>query len=180
MLSVRPKITEPVFQVYGRTLHPELFEVHREKRVERNNYAATVQITSAGHVVTWEHQGLILTEVATSGHHPLPQKRRLLSHQLRGSRSDKVECRAGITYNVEFSLETVGEEAFFTYQKEFAFAGAKTGLMHTFDSSGRFGLGGLSYIHVESRQKSLKLLALHTFPDDCAIVKTQSVFKLPG
>lgn len=179
MLSVRPKITELVFQLYGRALHPELFEVHRSKRVDRNDYKATVQITSAGHVVCWERDGLILTEVATSGHHPLPQKRRLMSHQLRGARSDKVECRAGITYDVEFALETVDEEAFFTYQKEFTLAGAKSGLLHTFDSSGRFGLGALSYIHLESRQKSLKVLALHTFPDDCAIVKTQSVFKLP-
>ena len=180
VLSVRPKIAELVFQVYGRRLHPELFQVHREKRVERTGYNAVVQITSAGHVVTWEHEGLVLTEVATSGHHPLPQKRRLMSHQLRGARSDRVECRAGITYDIEFSLETVEDKAFFTYQKEFALAGAKSGLMHTFDSSGRFGLGALSYMHVESRERSLKVLALHTFPDDLAIVKTQSIFKLPG
>ncbi len=180
MLSVRPKIAELVFQLYGRPLHPELFETHRHKRIERSGYQATVQITSAGHVVTWEHAGLILTEVATSSHHPLPQKRRLMSHQLRGSRSDRVECRAGITYDVEFSLETVENDAFFTYQKEFALAGAKSGLMHNFDASGRFGLGALSYVHVESRERQLKVLALHTFPDDCAIVKTQSVFQLPG
>lgn len=180
MLSVRPKIAELVLQLYGRALHPELFEVHRTKVIERDNYAATIKITSAGHVITWEHEGLLLTEVATSGHHPLPQKRRLMSHQLRGTRSDKVECRAGISYDVQFALETVDEKAFYTYQKEFAFAGAKTGLMHTFDSSGRFGLGALSYIHAESRQNSLKVLALHTFPDDFAIVKTQSIFKLPG
>lgn len=180
VLSVRPKIAELVFQVYGRSLHPELFEVHREKKIERPGYKAVVQITSAGHVVKWEHEGLILTEVATSRHHPLPQKRRLMSHGLSGTRHDRVECRAGITYDMDFSLETVESEAFFTYQKEFALAGAKTGLMHSFDSSGRFGLGAISYMHVESRQRSLKVLALHTFPDDCAIVKTQSIFKLPG
>ncbi len=78
MLSVRPKIAELVFQVYGRSLHPELFQVHSTRLVERNLYTATVQITSAGHVVTWRYGGLILTEVAASAQHPLPQKRRLM------------------------------------------------------------------------------------------------------
>ena len=170
MLSVRPRITELVFQVYGRVLHPELFQVHREKRIERDGYEATLQITSAGHVVTWRRDGLILTEVATSAHHPLPQKRRLMSHPLTGARSDALECRGGATYSVDFALESVDSAAFFTYQKEFALAGARegqsdSGLMHKFDSSGRFDLGALSYVHFESRQRSLKVQALHTFPD---------------
>ncbi|MEN1681992.1 MAG: DUF2617 family protein [Planctomycetota bacterium] len=180
VLSVRPKIAELVFQFYGRALHPELFEVHKAKRIERNAYTADIKITSAGHVICWRRDDLILTEVATSGHHPLPQKRRLMSHTLRGVQSDKVECRGGVTYDVDFALETVDEEAFFTYQKEFTLAGAKSGLLHVFDSSGRFGLGALSYVHLESREKSLKVLALHTFPDDYAVVKTKSVFRLPG
>lgn len=185
MLSVRPRITELVFQLYGRPLHPELFEVHREKRIERDGYTAAVQITSAGHVVCWQRDGLILTEVATSAQSPLPNKRRLMSHPLTGSRTDGLECRGGAKYHVEFALERVDSEAFFTYQKEFALAGAREGqsddaLLHNFDPSGRFDLGALSYVHFESRERSLKIQALHTFPDDYAILKTQSVFKLPG
>lgn len=180
MISVRPKIAELVVQVYGRSLHPELFEVHRKRRVERRSYRVDLSITSAGHVICWQADGLTLTEVATSAHHPLPQKRRLMSHQLRGVRSDGLKCRGGVSYGVDFALESVDEEAFFTYQKEFSLAGAKSGLLHVFDSSGRFGLGALSYIHVESRARAVKVLALHTFPDDCAVVKTKSLFKLPG
>lgn len=185
MLSVRPRITELVFQLYGRPLHPELFEVCSEKKIERENYQATLQITTAGHVVCWQRDGLILTEVATSAQAPLPQKRRLMSHPLTGQRRDGLECRGGAKYSVEFQLESVDSAAFFTYQKEFALAGAREGqtndgLLHNFDSSGRFDLGALSYVHFESRQRSLKIQALHTFPDDYAILKTQSVFKLPG
>jgi hypothetical protein len=40
-------------------------------------------------------------------------------------------------------------------------------------------IGALSYISVETRQRSLLIQAFHTFPDDYAIVKTQSVFELP-
>jgi hypothetical protein len=38
----------------------------------------------------------------------------------------------------------------------------------------------LSFINLESRDRSLKVQAFHTFPDDYAIVKSQSVFSLPG
>jgi hypothetical protein len=38
----------------------------------------------------------------------------------------------------------------------------------------------MSYVHLESRDRSLKVQAFHTFPDDYAIVKSQSVFMLPG
>ena len=48
-----------------------------------------------------------------------------------------------------------------------------------FDSSGRMALGALSYIHVESRARQLLIQAFHTFPDDYAIVKSQSMFQVP-
>ncbi|HVT27641.1 MAG TPA: DUF2617 family protein [Lacipirellulaceae bacterium] len=179
MLSVRPRIAELVFQLYGRSLHPELFEVHRSRQIERGGYTAKVQITNAGHVVTWQYGGATLSEVAASAQHPLPQRRRLISHRLRGSCTDELECRGGVTYHVEFSLEPVEKEDFWTYQKELTEAGTRDGLLHCFEPSGRFGLGALSYINLECRDRSLKVQAFHTFPDDYAIVKSQSVFTLP-
>lgn len=186
MLSARPKIAELVFQLYGRTLHPELFEVFGEKRIERAGvggrpgYQATLQITNAGHVVTWEHDRLFLTEVASSLHQPLPKRRRLMSHRLSGEQTDRVECRGGASYEVRFSLESVGPEAFASYQKEIEMAGLQEGLLHRFESSGRVGLGAMSYLHAHSRDRSLVVQALHTFPDDCAIVKAQSIFRAPS
>ncbi len=180
VLSVRPRIAELVFQLYGRSLHPELFEVHRTRQVERNGYKATVQITNAGHIVTWQYGGITLTEVAASAHHPLPQRRRLMSHRIKGTCSDQLECRGGVTYRVEFSLEPVEKETFWTYQQELSQAGTREGLLHCFEPSGRFGLGAMSYVNLESRDHSLKVQAFHTFPDDYALLKSQSVFALPG
>jgi hypothetical protein len=179
VLSVRPKVAELVFQLYGRALHPELFEVYSTRTVERGDYQATIDITSAGHVITWRHQGLILTEVAASAQHPLPQKRRLLSYRLRGERQDRVECRGGCRYQFNFQLEPVEPEVFWTYQQELSLEGVRQGMLHTFDSSGRMALGALSYIHVETRNRSLLVQAFHTFPDDYAIVKSQSLFEIP-
>ena len=179
MLSVRPKVAELVFQLYGRALHPELFQVHSTRTVQRGEYEATVNITSAGHVVTWRYHGQTLTEVATSAHHPLPQKRRLISYRLKGQGNDEVECRGGARYRVNFQLEPVEPEVFWTFQRELAGDGEHQGMLHRFDSSGRMALGALSYINLEVRNRSLLVQAFHTFPDDYAIVKSQSLFEIP-
>src|SRR5882724_7854532 len=110
VLSVRPKVAELVFQLYGRALHPELFVIHSSRTIKRGGYEATVNITSAGHTVAWRYQGQTLTEVATSAHHPLPQKRRLISYRLKGEGTDRVECRGGARYQVSFQLEPVEPE----------------------------------------------------------------------
>jgi len=179
VLTTRPRVAEMAFQLYGRSLHPELFEVHQSRVMERGGYSVKVDITSAGHVVTWRYDGLTLTEVACSAQHPLPQRRRLMSYKLRGQRSDHVECRGGVAYHVSFQLEPVDPEIFWTFQQELVQDSERQGLLHTFDSSGRMALGALSYINLETRNRSVLVQAFHTFPDDCAIVKSQSLIQLP-
>jgi hypothetical protein len=178
VLTVRPKIAELVFQLYGRPLHPELFEVCSSTAVERENYSAKIDITSTGHVVTWRRAGITLTEVATSAHHPLPERRRLMNYRLKGQRSDRVECRGGVCYSVDFQLEPVEPELFWTLQEELLHNDQPQGLLQRFDSSGRIAMGAVSYISTEARSRSLVVRAFHTFPDDHAIVKSRSVFQI--
>lgn len=179
VLSVRPKVAELTFQLYGRVLHPELFEVYQTRRVKRGRYEAKIDITSAGHVMAWRYDGIILTEVAAAANHPLPRKRRLMSYRLEGDRSDRLKCRGGVVYRTDFQMESFDQELFLSFQQELATDRHRRGMMHTFDASGRVALGAVSYINVETRDRSMFVQAFHTFPDDCAIVKTQSHFELP-
>jgi hypothetical protein len=68
---------------------------------------------------------------------------------------------------------------FWTFQQELAGEGEHQGMLHRFDSSGRMALGALSYINLQARNRSLVVQAFHTFPDDYAIVKSQSKFEIP-
>ncbi|MBX7074111.1 MAG: DUF2617 family protein [Pirellulales bacterium] len=179
MLSVRPKVAELVFQLYGRALHPELFQIHETRTVSRGNYEAKIDITSAGHVVTWRYHGLTLTEVAASAQHPLPQRRRLLSARPKGTHNDRIDCRSGAVYQVSFQLEQVDPEVFWAFQQELSFDGERKGMLHHFSSSGRIALGAVSYVNIETRARCMLVQAFHTFPDDYAIVKSQSLFEVP-
>ena len=179
VLTVRPKVAELTFQLYGRPLHPELFQVVESCTIERGGYTAKIDITNAGHVVTWRYAGLTLTEVAASAQQPLPKMRRLMAYGLKGQRTDRVECRGGVSYQMSFQLEPTDPEVFWTFQQELAGQGQRQGMLHQFNSSGRIAMGALSYINLEARNRSLLIQAFHTFPDDYALVKSQSLFQLP-
>ena len=178
MLSVRPKVAELVFQLFERPLHPELFEVYRTQTVSRGKYEAKIDITSCGHLVSLQYGKTTLTEVMTSALHSLPQQRRLLSKPLGGIYRKKIDCQSGIHYEADFQIEQVEPELIWTFQQELAMDGARQGLLHQFDSSGRMALGAVSFIHIENRDNSLFIQAFHTFPDDYAIVKSQSRFTI--
>ncbi|TWU47416.1 hypothetical protein Poly51_52160 [Rubripirellula tenax] len=177
MLSVRPKVAELAFHVFSRSLHPELYTIHKSRRVERDNYSAQIEITNCGHVVTWNAGGLTLCEVATSAHQPLPRRRLLLSKPLKGSRTERADCRQGIDYRTHFQLEPVDPDMFWMVQQQLG-SGPTEGLLHNFDASGRMALGALSYVSVEMRRHSMLVQAIHTFPDDFAIVKVESLFSI--
>jgi hypothetical protein len=90
-----------------------------------------------------------------------------------------MECRGGVRYQTRFQLEPVAPEVFWTFQQELSNEGVRHGMLHRFDASGRMALGALSYLNVETRNRSLRVQAFHTFPDDYAIVKSQSLFEVP-
>lgn len=179
MLTTRPKVAELQFHLYGRSLHPELFDIHCSKHLERGEYQAQIDITSAGHMVTWTYRNQTLTEVAAAANHPLPEKRRLLSRRLRAKQQDKMKCRGGVIYEVTFELETVNPEIFWSFQQELAKSGKQRGMVHQFDSNGRIEMGALSYISATTLDQSLTVQSFHTFPEDHALVKVESVFRLP-
>lgn len=175
--TVRPKVAHLTFQLLGRSVHPELFQIYKTKYIEREEYTARIHITTDGHCVSWTAGKSTLTEVASSSHQLVPQGRHVFSVPLRNSGTDSVSIREGISYKYEYELERVPAEMFWMIQQQLG-ESKNHELIQVFDSSGRIAIGGMSFIHVESRMRSLRIQAIHTFPDDLALVKTESTFLL--
>ena len=112
MLSVRPKLSQLDFHVFSRSIHPELYNVHAARNVDRKHYSARIEITSFGHVITWNTlppsvqsddaenrpiddgvQYATVCEVVSAPSQPLPGKRLLLTQPLKGSRTERVDHR---------------------------------------------------------------------------------------
>lgn len=178
MISVRPKVAELAFHLFSRPIHPELIVVHQSRMIQRGRYHAKIDITNCGHVITFNGGKSTLCEVATSAQQPLPTRRCLIHQTLKGSRTEEATCQSGLEYRTHFQLETVGAEMFWMVGQQLG-KGQPEGLIHRFGSSGRMALGAISYVNIETRLNSMLVQAIHTFPDDYAIVKVESLFTLP-
>lgn len=176
---VRPPVSELVFQVYGRPLHPELFDILAVRKVRREDYEVTVRITRTGHVISWENRDVHITELAAAEDSdlPLPEKRRLLAYRLRGEHNGRLACANGIQYQTSFQVETLPPEIFLHIHDEILADGGKRGLLHNFQPHHRLALAPLGFVAVEARAKCLFLSSFHTFPDEHTVVKTQSLIE---
>lgn len=178
MLTVRPKIAELSLSVFGRTIHPELYRTQKVYEVVRSNYCAKLEITGSGHVFHFRSELVNLTEVTASSHQPLPSNRLLTTSPFTVGYQELSEVRGKIGYHSEFQIEKITPEMFWTFQQELSRTTPQNGVIHEFDSSGRMPIGGISYVHTVARDKTLLVQAFHTFPDDQAIVKTRTEFRI--
>lgn len=174
---VRPRVSDLIFQLYARPLHPELFEIVDVRRIKRPDYSLTLQITRTGHVITWDSADVCLTEVATAYGQDLPEKRRLLHCRMRGEHSRRIDCAHGICYQMSFQVENMLPEIFLHTHDEILADGQKRGLLHNFQPNHRLTVAPLSLVNVETRPDYLVLSCFHTFPAENTVVKSQTLIE---
>ncbi len=184
MLSARPKITDLSFHLFGRSLHPELFKSGNGREYQRANYLLNVNITTDGHWLSFQHKDAIFSEVSAGAHHPLPATQVLVSHPIEGVCQNDLQLLDGqVQYQSKVQFETVDPKTFVTIQQHL---GSQTdhsqpsGLVYRFESNGRLDFGAVSYVDVQSFINHVKIRAFHTFPDSCAVLKSETLFKILG
>lgn len=174
---VRPRVCDLVFQLYGKPLHPELFDILAHRQIQRENYELTVRITRTGHVITWENPDVLLTEVTAASDQLLLPRRRLLHYRMRQEKSGRLLCAHGIHYQMSFQVETLPPEIFVQVHDEILEDGQKRGLLHNFSTHNRLSLAPLGFVSAEARPGCLILTTFHTFPSEHTVVKTQSLIE---
>jgi hypothetical protein len=175
-LLVRPRVADLVFQLYGRPLHPELFDILSARKVQRADFELRIWITRTGHVITWENEDVLLTEVADADQ-AFSDQRRFLSYRLRGEHSGRFAACNNIVYQTNFVVETLPEEIFLRLHDEILADGDKRGFLHNFQPNHRLGIAPLGYVVVESRPRCLFLSTFHTFPEENTIIKSQTLIE---
>jgi hypothetical protein len=174
---VRPRVSELVFQLYSRPLHPELFDILAVRKVHHDGADLIVRITRTGHVISWENRSVHLTEVAAAADQLLPENRRLINRRMRGEQSDKISILPGVSYQTSFQVEALAPEIYLHVHDEILADGMKRGLLHNFRPNHRLTLAPLGFVNVEARSGCLFLSSFHTFPEEHTIVKTQSLIE---
>jgi len=174
---VRPPVRDLIFQLYGRPLHPELFDILAQRRVRHEDYEVWVRITRTGHVLSFEDADVHLTEVTAAADQPLPAGRRLLSYRLRQEQCASLACAHGVHYQTSFQVEVLQPDLFLSVHDEILSDGSKRGLLSSFPSRHRLTVAPLGFVTVEARPGCLFVTSFHTFPGEHTVVKTQSLIE---
>ena len=173
----RPDVAELVFEVFERSIHPELLTIHTQSEWQHAACGIKIQICDAGHVLTVQHQDSVISEVATTRGTLLPKNYRIFSHKLRGHRQDTLQCRKGVTYHLSVELEVLEPEVFTNYHQELMSDSLQSPVSYHFSSQSRLNPTPLSFLQLEATADSLQVHTFHTFPDNYAVVKVQSRFE---
>lgn len=173
----RPDVSTLMLRLFPRPLHPELFDTSAATIVHAGETRLHVQICASGHTWMWQQQGKCISETITEKDHLLPQQSCILDQKVRGCRTRTIRLSPAIRYDVGVQLETLEPDLFLRMHDELRDDCERADLAHEFPSSTRFSPGALSLIRLELSQSAAIIHAYHTFPDHCAIVKTQSLIE---
>jgi hypothetical protein len=173
----RPPMEGVSLHLFRRPLHPELFETLATRVVRKDDYTLTVRITPAGHVLTWHTPDVTLTEMTASRSQELPERGHVWRHRLRGEHSDAFRASAVVSYQMNTHTEVLPEELFLRLHEELLSDGKKRGFLHLFHPAHRFALTPLGYVTADARAGCLVVNTFHTFPEESAIIRTQTLIE---
>ncbi len=167
---VRPRVAEVLVRLYDQPLHPELFDAVAARTVAHVGTRLTVQLTRAGHALAWTDGRVHLVEVTATADQELP------AAGVRLARNGRCEL-PGVRYQLAHQVEVLEPEQFVHLHAELAADGAKKGLVYHCKTNNRVGLSPLGVVIVEALPRCLSVTAFHTFPDEFAVLKTQSLIE---
>ncbi|MCX7700658.1 MAG: DUF2617 family protein [Gemmataceae bacterium] len=173
---LRPPIQDMSLHLFRRPLHPELFQRLAVRRICRADWRLELWLTVSGHVISWMGPGGHLTEVAAATEE-LPECGRLLRHRLEGNRSAWVGGPKGVQYQVSFQVERLTREPFFRFHDELRSGTGHDALVFIEETNHRLSFSPLRAVQWETRPRWISVFTFHTFPDELAVVKIQSLIE---
>ncbi len=176
--SGRARVADLAFQVFDRAVHPDWFATRVYRRIPQSRWEAGVRIIEGGHAVIFGTGKIRLTEVLSGPETPLPEPGLLFHSAIRTERSASLFPGGLVEYQACFEVERVEGEVFRHLCEELVADDSRQILAHRFGSSNRLAPAPLSQVYIEARVRGLSIQSFHTFPDECAIVRSQSLYEL--
>jgi hypothetical protein len=175
---LRPDVAEMVLNVFERSVHPELFEILGRTSFSVGSNRALLKLTRHGHVLEFRTtSGQVVTEVATSKFSPLPQQGRVVDRRLIGYRTHMFE-NSQVRYHVSYQLDAVPAEVYLQVHREMQADARKATLAIALPGSTSSSPDCLSYLMTDLVPDGLVIHSFHTFPDNGAVLRIQTLFEL--
>lgn len=173
---IRPRVAELEFRLYDRPLHPELFEAVAARAVVCAGARVVVRLTRTGHTLSWSREQLHLEEVIATVTTELPTAGLRFATPLARAHNRRSDF-PGVRYQISGQIEVLEPEQFVHVHAELLADGERKGLVFHCRENNRVGLSPLGAVIAEALPRALSVHAFHTFPDEFAVVKTQSLIE---
>ncbi|MEM6560103.1 MAG: DUF2617 family protein [Planctomycetota bacterium] len=180
-----------MLMLYQRPLHPELFNILADVKVDRRNYSADVWLVEGGHVLSFTvteagaaqagvPAGTTLTEVVQMNGEPMSEQGLTESLLCRGERYHELDVEPNLRYMVSTQEEQLSATLFEATKTEIMDYAAKRELIvGDTPADPVAGRGGItSVLDVERRANELHVHSFHLFEDGYTVVKTQAFMEV--
>lgn len=172
------RISDRTFRVFGKAIHPEWFSVRAYERFALGPWEADVRIVEGGHLVAFTAGGTTVTEVLAARDAPLPIGGLLLESPVDGERTEAVRAGRNVAYQACHEVERVDREVFQHLCDEARLDARPGRLFHVFGPVHRFATRPISLVLVERLTRGASVQAFHSFPEERAVLRSQSLFEL--
>lgn len=171
-MSVEPltSVSQLMFHLYGRSLHPELFVICDEREVWRDDYRAIFRIVEGGHVISFQSHRRTLTEAVLVCGQELPVQRRIAGFSFAHNPQKGFRYDDSVRYDVRFEMKSLDAEA---AEHEIRHAIVRNGFMcrFTLPDSDVDALTAISYV---TGPGVLSVRTHRTFPTESKMLITHT------
>ena len=175
---IKQRVEDLHFHLYGRSLHPELFQISKVKRIEQRKYLAEIWVLPLAHVVTVQTATGQVTELIAPEGDLLPKTGLVTSFRFRGERDNFHTFDSGLRHILSSQVERMTPQVFPSTHRELYRHAMRKGLCVAFDEWTTDGIVPFSHLDFEARDSEFHIYAFHAFPDDLTLLKTQSIFEI--
>ncbi len=173
----RPDVADMVLRVYERSVHPELFESIRCHKVSVGNHQASLRLGTAGHLLEFRTESSVITEVAVSRRCALPVNLKMIDRRLIGYRTHLIDG-TNVRYHCSYQLESVPLDVYLQVHRELELDARRATLAVVIPGSGPCSPDCISMLKCDVMKEGLVVHAFHTFPDNAAVLRIQTLFEL--
>jgi Protein of unknown function DUF2617 len=176
--AARSDVNSLMFRLFSRSVHPELIVCLARTTIHKPNWHAELAICESGHLIAVHLPNSTVCEIVCPADWPVPLSRQVIGRRLKGSRDESVEHDGGLLYHTSFQVEQLDPDLFQHCHEELCEESTRARLKYGFAPTSRLATAPLSFLHTEERNQSLLVHTFHTFPENRAIVKTQTLFEI--
>ena len=173
------KVAQKRLVVLGQALDADWFNGRRHRRLNLfDQWKADLWIHDSGHAVIFSNRKMALTEILISSDMELPKDRLIWERTPVEEDHATIHPGGELECQLNYELELT-EPAIYRYlSQELLIKPSTQDLVWQGNSGHRFLNSPIVRVHVESGPGYLSVQTYHTFPQETAILRTQSLYEI--